>query len=335
MNTARDGFNETQAIRIPTHSTRPPGTSCRVCDGLMIRGDKQFGTPTQGNGMANLQQWIEAYYRLGWSVVPCYLYRGRDSKKAVFFGKIGSRSLGWSGEIDLYESLRRLRRLGTQANGLALKTGAASGVLVLDLDIKPNSIGGAASLQAEGIEPSGNEVQATTQSNGSHLFYRFPDGLEKSTTAGLFGPDSGVDLRGDGGLIFLAPSVVNGGGSYRWVRDPWHSQLTEVPPALMARLAQRQRQVLDVSRQRASGTRSMTDLSAKQSAIFAERLSAANTAPVGKRSTACLRLVTWLVCCQIAKADIWQAVQGVSKFTTDGPRYFENVYQSALRHGVQ
>ena len=285
--------------------------------------------------MDNLQRWIEAYFRLGWSVVPCYLYRGRDGKKAVFFGKIGSRSLGWSGEIDLSESLRRLRRLGTQANGLALRTGAASGVLVLDLDTKPGNIDGAVSLQREGIELTGSEVQATTQSNGAHLFYQFPEGLEKSTTAGLFGPDSGVDLRGDGGLIFLAPSVVNGGGSYRWVRDPWHSQLTEVPPALMARLAQRQKQVLDVSRQRASGTRRLIDLSAKQAVIHTERLTAAQTAPVGKRSTACLRLVTWLVCCQVAKADIWSAVRGVSKFATDGPRYFENAYQSALRHGVQ
>jgi hypothetical protein len=280
----------------------------------------------------DLQRWIEAYYQLCWQVVSCLLYRGPDGKKRCFFGRIGRRSLSWQGEIDRDESQRRLRRLGDAANGLALKTGTASGVLVLDLDRKPDGVDGAVSLMREGIDLLGNEVQAETQSGGAHVFYRFPEGLDRSTCAGLFGPNSGVDLRGEGGLIFLPPSIVKGGGSYRWLRDPWHYRLTEVPQALMTRLSQRQTQILDTSRLRAASSRSMADLTAKQWAIFEERLSAANTAPVGSRSTACLRLVTWLVCCGVAEDEIWRTVKDVSKFSANGRRYFEDVFRAAVRY---
>ena len=56
--------------------------------------------------------------------------------------------------------------------------------------------------------------QAQTPSKGRHLFFRDPGALLK-TTKGRLGV--GLDTRGRGGMVVLAPSVVKGKGSYKWL----------------------------------------------------------------------------------------------------------------------
>jgi hypothetical protein len=59
-------------------------------------------------------------------------------------------------------------------------------------------------------------LKARTPSGGEHFFFRDPEGKMKST-AGVLAP--GVDTRGVGGMIVLAPSFVKGKGAYSWIND--------------------------------------------------------------------------------------------------------------------
>ena len=64
--------------------------------------------------------------------------------------------------------------------------------------------------------PLPQTLKARTPSGGEHSFFRDPEGKMKST-AGVLAP--GVDTRGVGGMIVLAPSFVKGKGAYTWIND--------------------------------------------------------------------------------------------------------------------
>lgn len=89
----------------------------------------------------------------------------------------------------------------------ALVTGKISGIVALDLDIKHGRTSNEFTLPITACAKSG--------SGGEHFFFRYPiKGFVKSATA-IDG--EGVDSRGDGGYILLAPSVNENGGVYEWI----------------------------------------------------------------------------------------------------------------------
>jgi hypothetical protein len=97
-----------------------------------------------------------------------------------------------------------------------MPTGETSGLFVVDLDNKPtvNGIENLARLAAlHGELPDGPVV--VTPSGGRHLYFRAPAG-GGPTTAGVAGP--GIDTRGHGGMVVLAPSLHKTGRRYRWDR---------------------------------------------------------------------------------------------------------------------
>ncbi len=95
--------------------------------------------------------------------------------------------------------------------GVALVTGAVSGLVVLDID---PAHGGAETLAA--IEQRHGEmprtVEAATGGGGRHLYFAHP-GSEVCNRTGLA---PGLDLRGDGGIIIAPPSIHPSGKPYRW-----------------------------------------------------------------------------------------------------------------------
>ena|SRR6185312_4889237 len=106
------------------------------------------------------------------------------------------------------------------AANIGLTTGTPSGLLVVDID--PRN-GGDRSLQTV-IAKNGNlpaTAQQFTGGGGRHFFFRYSGGRVPKTLA------EGIDLKGDGGYVVIAPSRHYSGGDYRWAGE----EGKESPPA--------------------------------------------------------------------------------------------------------
>jgi hypothetical protein len=68
-------------------------------------------------------------------------------------------------------------------------------------------------------------LMAETTSKGRHILFSDP-GAKLKTGSGKIG--DGVDTRGRGGMVVLAPSVIKGKGSYRWL-NPDEFKLDDLP----------------------------------------------------------------------------------------------------------
>lgn len=94
---------------------------------------------------------------------------------------------------------------------VAIRTGAVSGLVVVDVD--PDH-GGDASLERLVGEhdclPASRVVR--TGSGGRHLYFRHPGGVVRNDAGRRLGP--GLDIRGDGGYVIAPPSRHVSGGRY-------------------------------------------------------------------------------------------------------------------------
>ncbi|EXI76876.1 MAG: Superfamily II helicase [Candidatus Accumulibacter sp. SK-11] len=105
---------------------------------------------------------------------------------------------------------------------VGVPTGKASGLFVLDVDVK-NGKDGFSTLQAKGWSLPATRTHRTKKGGGVHYLFRAPDGLPlKSSTSRLGG---GLDTRGDGGYIVWWPA--HGG-------EVEHADIVaDVPPCLV------------------------------------------------------------------------------------------------------
>lgn len=119
--------------------------------------------------------------------------------------------------------------------GVAVRTGQASGLVVLDIDPRHGGDEALDRLQAEhGHLPPGREVR--TGSGGTHLYFAHPGGDHLPNSAGRLGP--GIDTRADGGYVIAPPSRHLSGGTYRVAGrggelpdlPTWVLQALEPPP---------------------------------------------------------------------------------------------------------
>ena len=95
---------------------------------------------------------------------------------------------------------------------VALRTGAASDLVVVDVD---PAHGGDASLARVAAEhgPLPPTLTVATGGGGRHFYFTHP-GSPVRNSAGALGP--GLDLRGDGGYVVAPPSRHITGGTYQW-----------------------------------------------------------------------------------------------------------------------
>jgi hypothetical protein len=118
---------------------------------------------------------------------------------------------------------------------IGVATGARSGVWCLDVD--PQHGGNetlTALLDRHGRLP--RTVQAHTPSGGLHYWFKWPGNPEIRNSVGRVG--QGIDVRGAGGYVVAAPSVLPH-GRYRWAGK---APLAPAPDWLVA-LTQRERPV--------------------------------------------------------------------------------------------
>lgn len=116
---------------------------------------------------------------------------------------------------------------------VGLPTGAASGLLVVDLDIDRDTgeAVGEATAAAKGWAFLLTMPHVLTPSGGRHVLFRYAEGLGNST--GKLGRK--IDTRGDGGYI-IAPGTVTPSGRYAPSPDLDLTRLPDLPAALVQAL---------------------------------------------------------------------------------------------------
>lgn len=128
-------------------------------------------------------------------------------------------------------TIRQFFKNGAQ---IGVATGIESGLFVLDVDLdKERGINGYETLEyLEGIHgPLPLTPQQRTGRGGKQYLFKYVDGLKNST--GKIG--AGIDTRGQGGYIVVAPSR-NTNGPYTWVVSPRDTPLADVPEWLIEAL---------------------------------------------------------------------------------------------------
>lgn len=114
--------------------------------------------------------------------------------------------------------------------GIGLPTGKESNRTVVDVDNKDGR-NGFFTLEMLGIELPAT-VCCSTPNNGRQYHYNYCPNLKNMVDA--LGEKSGVDIRNDGGLAILPPSVHENGGTYEWLSDqaPGEIPIADFPDQL-------------------------------------------------------------------------------------------------------
>lgn len=158
---------------------------------------------------------------------------------------------------------------------LAVRTGAPSGVVVVDID--PGSGGDLLPLIERGLTPPTAYVR--TGSGGMHLYYRHP-GVPVPCSQSRIG--QGIDVRGDLGYAVAPPSVhPRSGRSYVWVR---REPIEEMPAALVAACLPPAAPVMGTTDTRPTATRVAEGISFPDR-LLAALVDAVRRAPEGRRRT--------------------------------------------------
>src|SRR4051812_30200109 len=170
--------------------------------------------------MTTFAEKAKPYVDIGWPVIPqarnkVPLVRGW--RRMVFDQQYFDETImGWD-------------KLFPYAN-VALLTGSVSQVVVIDLDGEPAVYRWAELCSSLGLKP---DVPTVITQRGMHLYYHW-SGYVKSSSPSPLG--KGIDIRAEGGLATLPPSVHASGHVYRWKGLYALAQLPVLPMKILRML---------------------------------------------------------------------------------------------------
>lgn len=150
--------------------------------------------------------------RRNWLVFPCQWLAPRQKTPLV--------ANGFKNATRDEEQIRQWWERWPEA-WVGVATGAASGIVVVDIDVKDPAAYGWDTLDDLGMSAAPETPMAHTPSGGTHLYFA-AIGSAIGSSIGKHGLGPGLDVRGDGGYI-VAPSE---GSGYWW--DP-HYNLDTAP----------------------------------------------------------------------------------------------------------
>lgn len=143
------------------------------------------------------------YAQAGWHVFPVN----------------GKQPMTPHGLKDATTDLSRVGRWWRTPHNIGVACGP-SGLLVIDVDPDSGGTDTYLDLLRAGWDFPVTRTQLTP-SGGFHLFYRMPAKPLSNTAGRLHGvpdPTPGIDIRGDGGYVVVAPSRRGLGSYYEWVK---------------------------------------------------------------------------------------------------------------------
>jgi len=166
--------------------------------------------PKKGHSMSKLLDAAIAYAAMGWHVFPCF------PKK-----KVPATIRGVKDATTDPDKIRAWWSQIPDAN-IGLACGEKSGVYVIDVDVdKEKDINGFASMAELG--PTLKTVKQTTPRGGAHYFFK---AAVPPRNKNGFRP--GIDIRGEGYYVILAPSEGDT-GVYAWENPPTTTELAQWP----------------------------------------------------------------------------------------------------------
>jgi len=158
--------------------------------------------------LADLHDAALHYAQLGFPVFPCHGIRadGRCTCRQADCSRAGKHPVTPHGLKDASVDPAQIGRWWEHDPGanIGLALTEASGLMVIDID-GPEGEASAADLD---LPPT--LTQRTGR--GRHLFYRSPGGLVRNAV----GVRPGIDIRGPGGYVIVAPSRHANGQGYAW-----------------------------------------------------------------------------------------------------------------------
>lgn len=152
--------------------------------------------------------------RLGWPVFPCYHI---TEVGVCSCGKLDCEDAGKHPRIKRgflaaaldADPLRQWWTQWPEAN-IGIPTGEASGFDVLDVDPRHGGEESLAELEAkQGRLPA--TIEAISGGGGRHVLFKHREGVRNAT-----GFLPGLDVRGEGGYVLVAPSNHHSGRQYAW-----------------------------------------------------------------------------------------------------------------------
>jgi hypothetical protein len=113
-------------------------------------------------------------------------------------------------------------------NNIAIATGAASGIFVVDVD----GLGAEAGLRR--LEAEHGALPATVEAitaRGRHIYFRWPQEPVRNSVGKIC---THIDVRGDGGYVLCPPSIHPTGRRYCWSVDS-ANRIADAPGWLLAK----------------------------------------------------------------------------------------------------
>jgi Bifunctional DNA primase/polymerase, N-terminal len=273
------------------------------------------------------------YAAHGWAVFPVHGIVGRRcSCGASECSSPGKHPLTRRGVKDASSDARIISgwwRSWPGAN-VALATGSASGVVVIDVDPPHGDI------SLDRLTDAGYELPQTlavrTGSGGLHLYYATPDfalGNSAGRLAGISLELPGVDLRADGGYVVAPPSVHVSGLRYAWIAD--EAELSPAPAWLTPA------EHIPVTEPAAIEVEAQGSTTAYGRAALAGELEELGRAPVGTRNhtlnRCAFRLGRLIAGGELSGAEIVAALRARAIGRGLSPREVERTIASGLAAG--
>lgn len=112
---------------------------------------------------------------------------------------------------------------------IGVRTGAPSGIIVLDFDLHSTEKDGEAGFnRLEELGVLQRTVAAETGGGGLHMYFEYPDRQVFNDNRAKIA--WGVDVKGDGGFVVAPPSAKRGKLPYLWVpgMEPWNRKLARL-----------------------------------------------------------------------------------------------------------